>query len=205
MNIVELLMFFNYNYEPEEQAFIQLSGKEERGIRDKVASSMHLKGKQVKREFTLPSGQTRSQIDLAVYNEADEVTDLIEFKLYYSWDLVWDHFFQTGRIGRHIEKDFQKLIHSKLECSKFIVVSVIHPKRSQPFSDNDIKYLPKSYFRDLNKYIQTKGTDELDIESCTNKINARLSHFYSEIVHIEHKLGTYRECAVDLHHWIMKI
>jgi len=204
VNIDELVSYFNYQFEPDEQAFIQLTGKEERGIRDKVASKMHINGKLVKRELPILVNLVRSQVDLAIYNVAEEVTDLIEFKLMYSWDLMWDHYFLTGRIGRFIENDFLKMVNCDLQCNQFVVFSVIHPKRKELFSDADLKFLPRSYFRDLNKFLKSNALEELNEELCLNKLSSRLSQYYSEIRHVNHRLGSYRECAVDLHHWIMK-
>ncbi|OAB45999.1 hypothetical protein [Paenibacillus glacialis] len=200
MDIIELkscieTAFSNY-LNSEELSFIQLTGKSEHAIRDAVAFEMYKRNLNVTREY--------KRVDLVVFDDEYKPTDLIEFKLCYTWDIQKDANFNGyrsvvyGEMG--INKDFNKLNEMKIkDADQFAVLCVIHPTRDQIFSKDEIDHIIA--YHDINRFIEVNRLTEFKVEY-EKVIEDSFSGFQIEKFKI--KLGMVFNCNVSLHFWIIK-
>ncbi|MFB8374493.1 hypothetical protein [Paenibacillus taichungensis] len=180
----------------DELAFIQLTGKEERLIRDKTAYAIFKEGIMVKREHKF--------IDIVTFHN-DTYTDLIEFSLFYTWDLLEDKMYRNKNgILAKLTRDRTKLTNFPAVANKFIVLCILHPRR-----DKELELFEKanlfSYPQFFDKFLKSKY-DEMPIIG----FNRIKDDFYQNvpeeaISHLKMDFGVYREAHLSMYFWIIPI
>lgn len=199
--IINYLSILEEKFLENELAYLQLTSKNEGCIRDKFAFfiSQYLYNEiAVTRE-----GENRA--DLVIYkkinddNESLVLNDIIEFKLWYAFDILNDRIFYN-EIKDAIEKDFEKNKHHNI--NQFEVLAVVLPKRKEVFNKEYQKILPKSYFSKFNSFIKNHTSYYKVLENCENRISEQFKNY--EIRRTKIDCGSAFNCEVEIHFWVMK-
>ncbi|KLU54691.1 hypothetical protein EL84_21345 [Paenibacillus sp. VT-400] len=180
----------------DELAFIQLTGKEERLIRDKTAYAMYRDGMVVKREH--------KYIDIVTFQD-DNYSDLIEFSLFYTWDLLQEKMYMNKNgIFAKLTKDKTKLANFPIAVNKFMVLCILHPRRDKElelFEKENLFSYPQFFDKFLmNKYdeIPLIGFNRIKNDFYHNILDEAISHFKMEF-------GVYRATQLNMYFWIIPI